>query len=60
MRAAESQAPRFGVTEVQLSMRAILPGNRALFEKLGYELISIDPHPRNPLQNTLRLRKSLS
>jgi GNAT superfamily N-acetyltransferase len=59
MRAAEAEAARFCVTEIQLSMRAILPGNRALFEKLGYQVISVDPHPRNPLQNTLRLRKPL-
>jgi GNAT superfamily N-acetyltransferase len=59
MTAAETEAVRFGVSETQLSMRAILPGNRALFEKAGYTLISIEPHPRNPLQNTLRLRKLL-
>ena len=59
MLAAESEALRFGVSEAQLSMREILPGNRALFEKLGYSVVSVDPHPRNPAQNTLRLRKAL-
>lgn len=59
MLAAEAQAPRFGVTEAQLSMREVLPGNRALFESLGYEVIAVDPHPRNPAQSTLRLRKRL-
>jgi ribosomal protein S18 acetylase RimI-like enzyme len=59
MLAAEAEATRFGLTEAQLSMREVLPGNRALFEGLGYEVISIDPHPRNPAQNTLRLRKLL-
>ena len=57
--AAEAEAFRFGVSEAQLSMREILPGNRALFEKLGYTVVSVDPHPRNPAQNTLRLRKAL-
>lgn len=57
--AAEAQASRFGVTEAQLSMREVLPGNRALFESLGYAVIAVDPHPRNPAQNTLRLRKRL-
>lgn len=57
--AAEAEAARFGVTEAQLSMREVLPGNRALFEGLGYVVISVDPHPRNPAQNTLRLRKRL-
>lgn len=60
VRAAEAEAPRFGLTEAQLSMREVLPGNRALFEKLGYTVISVDPHPRNPEQNTLRLRKILA
>ncbi len=59
MHAAEAEALRFGVAETQLSMREVLPGNRALFEKLGYAVISVDPHPRNPEQNTLRLRKTL-
>lgn len=59
MLAAEAQAPRFEVAEAQLSMREVLPGNRALFEKLGYEVIAVDPHPRNPEQNTLRMRKQL-
>jgi GNAT superfamily N-acetyltransferase len=60
MQAVEREAPRFGVSELQLSMREVLPGNRALFEKLGYAVISVEPHPRNPAQNTLRLRKRLS
>jgi GNAT superfamily N-acetyltransferase len=59
MLAAEAEASRFGVNEAQLSMREVLPGNRALFEKLGYQVISVEPHPRNPAQNTLRLRKML-
>ncbi len=59
MLAAEAQAPRFGIREAQLSMREALPGNRALFEKLGYAVIAVESHPRNPAQNTLRLRKSL-
>ena len=58
MLAAEAEAHRFGVREAQLTMREALPGNRALFEKLGYAVISVEPHPRNPAQNTLRLRKS--
>ena len=58
--AAEADAPRFGLTEAQLSMREALPGNRALFEKLGYQVTSVDPHPRNPAQSTLRLRKMLT
>lgn len=60
MLAAESEASRFGLAEAQLSMREALPGNRALFEKLGYEVIAVDPHPRNPAQNSLRLRKMLA
>lgn len=59
MQAAEEQAAKFGLAETQLSMREALPGNRALFESLGYEVIAIDPHPRNPEQNTLRMRKLL-
>ena len=59
MLAAEAEAARLGATEVQLSMREVLPGNRALFETLGYDVIAVDPHPRNPAQNTLRLRKPL-
>lgn len=60
MLAAEAEAARFGLRETQLSMREALPGNRALFEKLGYRVISVDPHPRNPAHNSLRMRKVLS
>ncbi|MDZ4730143.1 MAG: GNAT family N-acetyltransferase [Xanthomonadales bacterium] len=58
MFAAEAEAGQLGVTVSQLTMREVLPGNRALFEKLGYEVVSIEPHPRNPEQNTLRDAKS--
>lgn len=59
MLAVEAEAPRFGVGEIRLSMREALPGNRVLFEQLGYVVISVDPHPRNPEQNSLRMRKRL-
>ena len=58
--ATEAEASRFGLSEAQPTMREVLPGNRTPFEKLGYEVIAIDPHPRSPEQNTLRLRKPLN
>jgi predicted N-acetyltransferase YhbS len=59
MRAAETEAPRFGLHEAHVEMRSHLGGNRALFTALGYQLIWERPHPRNPAFTTVRLRKLL-
>ena len=40
-------------------MRQALPSNIALYESLGYQAISVQPHPRVPLAMTVRMAKSL-
>lgn len=60
MRAAETEAPRFGLHEAQVEMRSHLGGNRALFTALGYQLLWERPHPRNPAFTTVRMRKFLA
>jgi GNAT superfamily N-acetyltransferase len=45
MRWAERQAAEHGVAEVRLGVREQLPGNRAFYEKLGYQVIRAHPRP---------------
>ena len=37
-----------GLGAVRVQVRDSLPGNVALYESLGYERVSIHPHPRGP------------
>lgn len=60
MRVAEAEAARFGLEEAQVEMRTVLTGNQELFLRLGYEVIWVRPHPRNPASSTVRMRKTLS
>ena len=44
----EDQARRQGKSAIQVGVRMSLPGNLALYRKLGYEVVEIQPHPRGP------------
>jgi ribosomal protein S18 acetylase RimI-like enzyme len=44
----EGLAPRLGREIVRIGVRQSLPSNVALYESLGYEVTSIDPHPGGP------------
>jgi len=59
MRCCEDLAPGLGRDQVRLEVRQSLPGNVALYQSLGYEVTSIDPHPRGP-DVSLTMRKMLA
>lgn len=59
MRFLEEHARALGFTQTQVEVRQALPGNFALYEALGYEAISVQPHPRVPTSWTVRMAKRL-
>lgn len=54
----ERQAPAMGYSLLEVGVRQSLPQNVALYQKLGYQITSIEPHPRGP-DHTLWLVKQL-
>jgi ribosomal protein S18 acetylase RimI-like enzyme len=48
MRFLEQQARTEGKLRVRIGVRDSLPSNVGLYQALGYELVSINPHPRGP------------
>jgi GNAT superfamily N-acetyltransferase len=48
MRWMEEQARRWNKSSVRVGVRMSLPGNLALYEKLGYRMVEVQPHPRGP------------
>lgn len=48
MRAIEGAARAAGYAEVQIGVRASLPGNLRFYESLGYRTRAARPHPRGP------------
>ncbi len=46
MRFLEDITRHHGRAAIRIAVRESLPGNVGLYESLGYEPISIDPHPR--------------
>ena len=46
MRFLEEVAPSHGRSAIRIGVRDSLPGNVGLYQSLGYEVVSIDPHPR--------------
>jgi len=59
MRAVEGVARSAGYTEVQIGVRASLPGNLHFYEDLGYRTQAARPHPRGP-DYDMTLSKDLS
>jgi ribosomal protein S18 acetylase RimI-like enzyme len=48
MRFLEGVAAERGLAAIRIGVRDSLPSNVGLYRSLGYELVSIDPHPRGP------------
>jgi ribosomal protein S18 acetylase RimI-like enzyme len=48
MRHLEQLAASLGKQAVRIGVRDSLPSNIGLYQALGYELVSINPHPRGP------------
>jgi ribosomal protein S18 acetylase RimI-like enzyme len=48
MRFIEDMAAGLGHDGIHVEVRDSLPSNVGLYQSLGYELVSIDPHPRGP------------
>jgi ribosomal protein S18 acetylase RimI-like enzyme len=46
MRFLEGVAAGRGLAAIRIGVRDSLPSNVGLYQALGYELVSIDPHPR--------------
>jgi ribosomal protein S18 acetylase RimI-like enzyme len=59
MRFLELQAASLGHAAIRIGVRNSLPSNIGLYQSLGYELVSIDPHPRGADQ-VWTMRKWLS
>jgi ribosomal protein S18 acetylase RimI-like enzyme len=48
MRFLEGVAAAYGKQAIRIGVRDSLPSNVGLYQSLGYELVSINPHPRGP------------
>jgi ribosomal protein S18 acetylase RimI-like enzyme len=48
MRFLEGVAAQYGKTAIRIGVRDSLPSNVGLYQSLGYELVSINAHPRGP------------
>lgn len=48
MRFLEEVAARVDCTAIRIGVRDSLPSKVALYQALGYGVVSIDPHPRGP------------
>ena len=59
MRFLEDHARSLGLPESRVEVRQALPSNIALYESLGYDQISVQPHPRVPTAMTVKMSKRL-
>jgi ribosomal protein S18 acetylase RimI-like enzyme len=59
MRFLEEHARSLGFTETRVEVRQALPSNIALYESLGYQPTGIQPHPRVPTAQIVKLTKIL-
>jgi ribosomal protein S18 acetylase RimI-like enzyme len=48
MRFLEDVSANLGRDEIHIEVRDSLPANVGLYQSLGYEVVSIEPHPRGP------------
>jgi ribosomal protein S18 acetylase RimI-like enzyme len=56
---SETDARRRAAAEVTLGVRIALPGNRAFFERLGYEVVAEQAHPGYDHPTSFAMRKRL-
>jgi ribosomal protein S18 acetylase RimI-like enzyme len=55
----EEHGRRLGLPEARVGVRRHLPGNIALYERLGYVIVSEEPHPRGPAYTSVTMAKRL-
>ena len=46
-----------GLPEVRVGVRQSLPGNVRLYERLGFEIVAVEPHPRGPDKSLWMVRR---
>lgn len=56
---ADERAAAHGLPVVRVEVRSALPGNIALFKRLGFIHVETRPHPRMPSVTTVTLEKSI-
>jgi GNAT superfamily N-acetyltransferase len=59
MEALHDRARQLGYAECRLGTRSVLQGNVRLYERLGYEVTSVEPHPKQPTSFITEMRKLL-
>jgi ribosomal protein S18 acetylase RimI-like enzyme len=57
---AEERAAALGLPVVRAEVRSALPGNIAMFERLGFAQTAILPHPKLPSATTVTLEKPVN
>ncbi len=55
----EGHGRRVGQTEVRVGVRRALPGNIALYARLGYAIVGEHPHPHDPRATSVVMAKRL-
>jgi ribosomal protein S18 acetylase RimI-like enzyme len=55
----EEHGRTLGLPEAQVGVRRNLPGNIALYERLGYVIVREEPHPRGPAYTSVTMSKRL-
>lgn len=55
----EEHGRRLGLPEAEVGVRRNLPGNIALYERLGYRIVREEPHPRGPAYTSVTMTKRL-
>jgi ribosomal protein S18 acetylase RimI-like enzyme len=55
----EEYGRRLGLPEARVGVRRNLPGNIALYERLGYVIVREEPHPRGPAYTSVTMAKRL-
>ena len=54
----ECVARELGLSALRVGVRSSLPSNVGLYQRLGYEVITVEPHPRGP-DSTIWLTRQL-
>jgi ribosomal protein S18 acetylase RimI-like enzyme len=55
----EDHGRALGMPEARVGVRRNLPGNIALYERLGYRIVREEPHPRGPAYTSVTMVKRL-
>ena len=57
MAAMDQVARELGLAEVRIGVRASLPDNQRLYERLGFRVVAVTPHPRGPDRSVSMVRR---